>query len=139
MSVSLIGTESGWRVTEPRYLLDSNICIYILDGRGEALRARLETEPPGALIASAISFAEVMRGIAPQDTAGEAGARRLFAAVPVLPFDAAAARAYRTLPFKRARFDRLIAAHALALDLTLVTNDTTDFVDIPGLKLENWT
>lgn len=126
-------------MTEPRYLLDSNICIYILEGKRARLRARLEAQPPGAMAVSAVSFAEVMRGIAPGDQAIEAAAERLFAAIPVIPFDTAAARAYRMLPFKRARFDRLIAAHALALDLTLVTNDSTDFADIPGLKLENWT
>ena len=43
------------------------------------------------------------------------------------------------LPFARHRFDRLIAAHALALDLTLVTANVRDFYDLPGLKVEDWT
>ncbi|GAA0638680.1 hypothetical protein GCM10009424_11590 [Sphingomonas ursincola] len=61
------------------------------------------------------------------------------AAVPIQPFDEAAARAYAQLPFKRARFDRLLAAHALSIGATVVTNNEGDFADIPGLKVENWT
>ena len=57
----------------------------------------------------------------------------------LLPFDEAAVRAYAALPFRRGSFDRLIAAHALALDLTLVTSNVRDFADIPGLLVENWT
>ena len=43
------------------------------------------------------------------------------------------------MPFKRARFDRLVAAHALSLDLGIVTNNIVDFADVPGLRVENWT
>ena len=46
---------------------------------------------------------------------------------------------YCEIPFKRNRFDRLIAAHALSLGLTLVTNNEADFSDISGLGIENWT
>lgn len=60
------------------------------------------------------------------------------AAVPVVPFDEAAARRYAELPFKRARFDRLLAAHALSIGATIVTNNEADFADVPDLKLENW-
>ena len=59
--------------------------------------------------------------------------------VPVLPFDEAASLAYASLPFRRARFDRLIAAHALSLGAIIVSNNGADFADVPGLVLENWT
>ncbi|PMZ78725.1 VapC toxin family PIN domain ribonuclease, partial [Pseudomonas sp. FW306-2-11AD] len=49
-----------------------------------------------------------------------------------------AAREYARLPFKRARFDRLLAAHALSLGATIVTNNEADFADVPGLRVENW-
>ena len=62
----------------------------------------------------------------------------LVSVVPVLPFDDVAAKAYAKLPFKRARFDRLIGAHALSIGATVVTNNPGDFADVPGLKLENW-
>jgi tRNA(fMet)-specific endonuclease VapC len=58
--------------------------------------------------------------------------------IPVVPFDEAAAKAYARVPFKRGKLDRLIAAHAVALDLTLVTNNEVDFADVDGLKIENW-
>ena len=60
-------------------------------------------------------------------------------AIPLLAFDEAAARAYAHLPFKRARFDRLLAAHALSIGATIITNNEVDFADVAGLKIENWT
>jgi tRNA(fMet)-specific endonuclease VapC len=65
--------------------------------------------------------------------------RALIEEVEVLPFDEMAALVYANLPFKRASYDRLIAAHALALGLTIVTDNETDFADVPGLRVENWT
>lgn len=118
-------------------MLDSNICIYMLDGNVPTLRQRIETQPAGALAVSSIAFAEVMVGMQREDLREKA--LRLFEVVPVLAFDHEAGAAYAQLPFRRARFDRLIAAHALALGLPLVTNNEADFAGIPGLKVENWT
>ena len=59
--------------------------------------------------------------------------------VPILPFDEAAARTYAQLPFRRRSFDRLIAAHAISLGITVVTNNEADFADVSGLQVENWT
>jgi len=61
------------------------------------------------------------------------------AAVPLVAFDEAAARASAGLPFKRTRFDRLLAAHALSIGAIVVTNNEADFADVTGLKVENWT
>jgi len=124
-------------VTEPAFLLDANTCVYILDGVGEMLRRRVEAVRPGMPVTSAIAFAEVMIGGVRRGAVAET--RRLFDTIPVLPFDQSAAEAYMRLPFKRGSFDRLIAAHALALDLTLVTNNERDFADVNGLRVENWT
>ena len=131
--------ESCLRVNDPRFVLDSNILIYILDGDYLPLRRRLEAHPPGCLAVSSISCAEVLRGINPTDIQREERAKRLFDFFPVLPFDRAASEAYRLIPFRRGRFDSLIAAHALALGVTLITNNERDFADIPGLTVENWT
>lgn len=60
------------------------------------------------------------------------------AAIPMLAFDEAAAKEYAKLPFKRARFDRLLAAHALSIGATVITNNEADFADVPGLAVENW-
>ncbi|WP_174291390.1 type II toxin-antitoxin system VapC family toxin [Sphingomonas bacterium] len=123
-------------MAEAAFLLDSNICIYILEGRLPWLRRRVEEFEPGLLVTSAIVFGEVMIGASKREATVEA--RRFFEVVPVLPFDERAGLAYARLPFKRGLY-HLIAAHALALDLTLVTNNERDFGDIAGLRVENWT
>ena len=121
-----------------RFLLDSNICIYALRGISQPLRARFSAQREGSLFVSGISLAEISVGYgaavfdAPDLTS-------FLDVVEPLAFDARAAMIYGTLPFRRARLDRLIAAHALSLDLTLVTNNERDFADIPSLRLENWT
>lgn len=123
-------------MTEPLFLVDTNICIYLLDGRGEQARRRFEACKRGELVTSAVVRAEVMLGAKIRGQIDPAEA--LFAQIEVLPFDARAADIYAAFPFKRGSFDRLIAAHALSLGLTLVTNNERDFANVPGLKVENW-
>lgn len=124
---------------EPRYLLDSNICIYVLEGLSEIARARVEECMPGEIAASSITYAEVLRGVDPGDTRAMAAIKAFFSVCTVLPFEEAAAEVYQRVPFRRGRFDRLIGAHAVALGLIVVTNNERDFSDIPGLVVENWT
>ena len=75
---------------------------------------------------------------------GEKEALHLLAReIQVLPFDEAAAERYGVMRAavpdrRRDAFDRLIAAHAASLGLTLVTNNEADFYDYPGLVVENW-
>ena len=125
--------------SEPRYLLDTNICIFILDAALPQLRARLEQVEAGGLATSTIVLAELLRGANLDATEPRARLDALLTVVPALPFDDAAARAYARLPFRRARYDRLIAAHALSRGLTVVTANARDFADVPGLKVEDWT
>lgn len=125
-------------MTDPAFLLDTNICIYLLEALSEPARQRIQSHQPGEVVTSAVAYAEVMRGLDTTNKGAVAAVDRLFEVVPVLPFDHRAARSYATLPFRRARFDRLIAAHALALRVALVTNNEADFRDIPGLTVENW-
>ena len=120
------------------YLLDTNICIYILDDAGSTAAERLGRCMPGEAVTSVISYAEVIGGRAFRSPQERTGARRLFEVVPVLPFDQRAAQSYSGLPFKRGSYDRLIAGHALSLGLTLVTNNERDFATIAGLRIENW-
>jgi tRNA(fMet)-specific endonuclease VapC len=123
-------------MVEPAYLLDTKICIYLLRGESAAAAGEVQRCSEGEIVTSAITCAEVMIGARAEG--GERDAEAFFRLFPALPFDGAAAHAYAGLPFRRGSFDRLIAAHALALGLTLVTNNERDVADIPGLAVENW-
>ncbi len=121
------------------YLLDTNICIHMFAASIEPLRARMEQIEVGSLAISAIVFAELAAGIERHGHRRAVELGRLLQIAELLPFDYDAAQVYGTLPFKRATFDRLIAAHALSSGLTLITANTADFSNIPNLKIENWT
>jgi tRNA(fMet)-specific endonuclease VapC len=122
-----------------RFLLDTDCAIYAMLGTHPELAVRLSACEPGEVAISAVSYAEIMLG----ETEGKPPYLDVVDAfvrvIPILPFDEAAGRAYAGLPFRRARFDRLIAAHALSIGATIVTNNEGDFAGVPGLKLENWT
>lgn len=122
-----------------KYLLDANIIIFALSGTGEPLMWRLSQCDEDDVVTSSIAFAEVALGSASGKPPPPERLRSFVEEVPVLSFDFKAAEAYASLPFKRATFDRLIGAHALSHDLTVVTDNVAHFADIPGLKVENWT
>lgn len=125
-------------MSEFRFLLDSNICIYLLTAASSKLLDRVRDQDAGTLCCSAINLAEIAVGYG-ADAGHAADLAAFLDNVPAVPFDEKAARIYGTLPYKRGVFDRLIAAHALSLDLILITNNEADFADVPGLKVENWT
>lgn len=94
---------------------------------------------PGEIAISVISFAEIALGSQLSKPPPPKVLDAFVAAIPIVEFDEAAARTYAQLPFKRARFDRLLAAHALSIGAVVITNNEVDFADVPGLKVENWT
>ncbi len=122
-----------------RYLIDANSAVYAMDVGHEALTARIATCKPGEMALSTISYAEVAYGTYVGKPPPPDVLEAFVAAIPIIAFDEAAARAYAMLPVKRARFDRLLAAHALSLGAIVVTNNVADFGDVPGLVVENWT
>ncbi|WP_188055510.1 PIN domain-containing protein [Sphingosinithalassobacter sp. CS137] len=123
----------------PRHLLDSDICIRLLRGDAARLALRIARAPAGSIAVSAISLAELMEGSARRGEAALASLDRLLESVPLLAFDAAAARAFPAARAARGRLDRLIAAHALSLGATLVTHNLRDFRNVAGLRIEDWT
>ena len=122
-----------------RFLLDANIAVYAMEGIYPALRKRIESYEPGEVGISVISFAEVAYGTWIGKPPAPEVLDAFVESIQLVPFEEAAAREYAKLPFKRARFDRLLAAHALSVGATVVTNNAADFDDVPGLKIENWT
>ncbi|WP_298200054.1 type II toxin-antitoxin system VapC family toxin [Novosphingobium sp.] len=121
-----------------KYLLDSNIIIALVMNLSEAVIRRAGECDEGDLVTSAIAYAEVAFGAARGKPPAFEQLQAFVEEVPVLDFDSKAARAYATLPFQRASYDRLIAAHALSLGLIVVTHNEKHFADVPGLKVENW-
>lgn len=122
-----------------KYLLDSNIIVYLTMNSNEGVVRRAAECDEGDLVTSAIAYAEVAYGSLNEQPPAIEQLQAFVQEVPVLDFDYKAALAYASLPFKRGSFDRLIAAHALSHDLTVVTHNEKHFADVPGLKVENWT
>lgn len=122
-----------------KFLIDADCAIYTMVGEYALLRQRMEQREPGDIGLSTISLAEIALGAALGKGPSQDRLEAFLRAIPPVPFDTAAARAYAHLPFKRARFDRLLAAHALSLDVAIITNNEVDFADVPGLRIENWT
>jgi tRNA(fMet)-specific endonuclease VapC len=129
----------------PLYMLDTNICIYLMKNQPEQVARRFEKCYFGDVVMSAITFAELEYGVAV--SANPKREKRNLTAltqdIRVMPFDVAAAAAYGTSrqathERKKDHLDKLIAAHASALDVILVTNNERDFAQYPGVKVENW-
>lgn len=121
-----------------KYLLDTNVIIALTMNNNAAVVARASECDDGDMVTSAIAVAEVAFGAARAEPPVIDQLRAFVEEVPVLDFDFRAAVAYAAIPFKRASYDRLIAAHALSHGLTVVTANVADFADIPGLSVEDW-
>ena len=130
-----------------RFLLDTNICIYLMKGHPLQVVERFQTTPLGEVLMSVVTYAELRHGIErcpPDDwAAADSALQRFIERVPVLPFDEDAAKSYGVLAAavrnrSRDAMDRRIAAHAVSAAVTLVTNNEADFNDYPGLVVENW-
>lgn len=129
-----------------RFMLDTNICIYIIKNHPPQVLHRLETLTQGSAVMSVVTYAELRAGLEIQ-SANRAQDERVLALlisrIPVLPFVQADAESFGVLRAavrdrNRDTMDRLIAAHAVSTGIILVTNNEGDFKDYPGLKVENW-
>jgi len=131
---------------KPKYVLDTNICIYLMKQQPAEVAKRFARCLVGEVVISAITLAELEYGVVcsgKNEQRNRAALDSLLQDIPAAPFDAEAAGAYG--PIRRAAQDRrrdaldkLIAAHTLALGAALVTNNKADFSGYPGLKVENW-
>jgi tRNA(fMet)-specific endonuclease VapC len=129
----------------PRYMLDTNMCIYLMKNQPEEIAQRFAQCYVGDVVISAITFAELEYGVAASANPERerANLNGLIEDILVVPFDGAAGIAYgpvrlATRDSKKDHLNKLIAAHALSLNLTLVTNNMKDFAKYPGVVTENW-
>lgn len=130
----------------PLYLLDTNICIYLINRRPLAVFERFSGLQIGQIAISSITGAELAFGVAKSGSLrNQQALDKFLAPLDILPFDEAAMRRYgplrglleaRGMPI--GALDQLIAAQALALGATLVSNNLREFERVPGLLLENW-
>lgn len=129
-----------------RYMLDTNICIYAIKNRPAAVLDALRSHESAGLGISSISVAELFFGAEKSGSARNLTALRHFLEpLEIADFDLAAALSYGRVRRQLEAvgkpigpLDTQIAAHALALDVTLVSNNTREFIRVPGLRLENW-
>lgn len=131
-----------------RYLLDTNICIYIRRRRPLHVLARFEQLKPREAVLSVVTCGELMYGAAKLRPIPPRATERLeefLGLVDMLPLEADTGRRYGELrAYLESRgemignHDLWIAAHALSSGLIVVTNNEREFERVPGLKIENW-
>ena len=129
------------------YMLDTNICVFAIKKRPEKVLSRLQSHKPSEICISSITYAELCHGVEKsQSKARNRLALTLFlSAISIVPFDQAAATEYgkvRAALEQRGTpigpLDTQIAAHAKAMGITLVTNNTREFSRVEGLDVEDW-
>lgn len=130
-----------------KYMLDTNICIYAMKNKSEKVLQRLKEEINEGVCISSITLAELEYGMkhSLNPAKNEQALLRVLVPLSVLPFSAAAASEYgeiRMLLQKQGTpigpLDMLIAGHAKAEGITLVTNNVREFEWVPLLEIENW-
>ncbi|MEK6815147.1 MAG: type II toxin-antitoxin system VapC family toxin [Nitrospirota bacterium] len=130
-----------------RYMLDTNICIYLIKRRPPAVIDRFLRCDVGQVAISSVTLAELQYGVA-KSQFPEKNAEALQAfllPLEILPFDDAAGAAYGPIRVDLEKrgvsigaMDLMIAAHALSLDVTLVTHNIREFSRVEGLRVETW-
>jgi tRNA(fMet)-specific endonuclease VapC len=130
-----------------KYMLDTNICIGLIRQKPQALIERLTTCAPGEIGVSVITVAELAHGAQKSNKVEEnmSALEQFLLPLEVADFDQSASAAYGFVRVFLERegkvigsMDMLIGAHALSLDVILVTNNTSEFKRIPNLNIEDW-
>ena len=127
-------------------LLDTNTCIYIINNRPPNVLERFRKYKAGEVGISSITASELAYGVAKSGSVKNRTALEMFLApMQILPFDSQCLWFYADLRASLEKqglsigpMDTLIAAQALSIDGTLVTNNIKEFMRVPKLKLENW-
>ncbi len=130
-----------------RYMLDTNICIYVIKHKPESVLRELKKLDPEDVCISSITYAELAYGVekSAQTERNRLALAMMLSCIGIVAFDDAAAAEYGEI---RASLEKggtpigsmgmLIAAHARSSGCTLVTNNTKEFCRVKGLKVVNW-
>lgn len=130
-----------------KYMLDTNICIYIIKKKPEKVFQRFRMLKSGDVCISSITLAELEYGVQKSEymERNRIALTCFLTPVDILPLTDKAALAYGRIRAGQEKsgnvigaYDLLIAAHCIAEDLILITNNTAEFERIAGLKMENW-
>ena len=129
------------------YMLDTNTASYIIKGKPAAIRKKLRNVPMANVYISAITEAELLRGVAKKPEAKNlaVAVKEFLLRVEILSWDSNAARSYAQLRTdceaegnSLGAMDMLIAAHAVSAKTTLITNDKAFYNIVDYLVLEDW-
>jgi len=130
------------------YLLDTNTCIFIINHKPESVRLKMQSIPVGHIAVSSVTVSELDYGVAKSAAKkrNQAALDKFLMPLEVLAYDEAAARHYGAMRAQLEKkgtpigsMDMMIAAHALSLRLTVITNNVREFKRVQGLKVEDWT
>ena len=132
----------------PRYMLDTDICIYISKHRPPEVKARFERLKPGQIVMSVITYGELYYGASKSNQRAKALAEldTTVRGIPIEDLTSTVSESYgiiRAALEKQGRVignnDIWIAAHAMSIGATLATNNDREFLRVAGLSVENWT
>ena len=130
-----------------RYMLDTNICIYVIKHKPESVFRKLKKIKPEDVCISSITYAELAYGVekSAQPERNRLALSMMLSSIEIVAFDDSAAADYGEIRASLEKggtpigsLDMLIAAHARSAGCTLVTNNTKEFCRVEGLKLANW-
>ena len=130
-----------------RYLLDTNICIYVIKHKPEKVFQKLQTIHPEDVCISSVTYAELVHGVEKSIAVekNRLALSMLLANMEILDFDVDAADCYGKIRAGLEKngtpigpLDMMIAGHAQSLGYTIVTNNVKEFSRVPALKIENW-
>jgi tRNA(fMet)-specific endonuclease VapC len=130
-----------------KLMLDTNICIYLIREQPVSVLDRFAAHPIGDIGISVITLAELEYGIAKSSrpARNRDALEQFVSPLEVATFDRPATTAYgrlRTALEKKGQpigsMDLLIAAHAISLDVRLITHNVKEFGKVPGLRIEDW-
>jgi len=130
-----------------KFMLDTNICIYVINRKPEKILDRFKQTDPSLVGISSIALSELLYGASKSSKPEQnrMALAQFLAPLEIASYDDEAAQYYgelrahlekRGTPIRS--LDMLIAAHALSMDCTLITNNEKEFSRIPKLRLENW-